>query len=173
MTDFLRITDHDDPERCQAITSAGQCKLKAMPNCVCCKAHGGARQTKSQEQYRLKNYRLAKFASKVGEKSNSDGLKSLTDEVGILRLLIEEMVGQCDDTTELIIRAGPLSDLIMKAEKLVTSCDRLDARMGNLVNKDKILLFARLVIEIISDEIDNSDILDIISTKILSALGEL
>ncbi len=169
---FIRVKD-DDPTRCQASTRAGQCNLKAVPNGKCCLVHGGAMALKNEEQKNLKNYRLAKFRVRITELGSSSHLTSLTDEVGILRMLIEEMINTCDDESELLLRAGPLADLLMKAEKLVTSCHRLDSKLGNLLSKDQVMQFAQLVVEIISNEIADEKTLDTISAHILKALGEI
>ena len=169
---FVRVKD-DDPNRCQASTRSGPCNLKAVPGGKYCLVHGGAFERKNQETKNLKNYRLSKFRVRTAELGNSDNLTTLTDEVAILRILIEEMVNSCDDANMLLLRAGPLADLLMKAEKLVTSCHRLDSRLGNLLSRDKIVQFAQIVVEIISNEIDDSNVLDIISAHILKALGEI
>ncbi|KKM77471.1 hypothetical protein LCGC14_1369760 [marine sediment metagenome] len=169
---FIRVKK-DDPLRCQANTRSGQCNLKAVPNSKCCIVHGGAMEQKNKERKNLKNYRLAKFQVRAAELGNSNHLTSLTDEVAILRLLIEEMVNSCDDTSELLLRAGPLADLVMKSEKLVSSCHRLDSKLGNLLSKDQVMQFAQLVVEIISNEISDEKVLDIISAQILKALGDI
>lgn len=169
---FIRVKD-DDPNCCQATTRSGPCNLKAVPGSKNCLVHGGAIERKNQETKNLKNYRLAKFRVRATELGNSDYLTSLTDEVAILRILIEEMINSCDDENELLLRAGPLADLLMKSEKLVSSCHRLDSKLGNLLSRDKVLQFAQLVVEIISNEVDDERALDIISANILKALGEI
>lgn len=169
---FVRVKD-DDPNRCQASTSRGGCRLKAVPNGKYCLVHGGAAEQKNEERKNLKNYRLSKFRVRTTELGNSSYLTSLTDEVGILRFLIEEMINSCHDPGDLILRSGPLADLLMKSEKLVTSCHRLDSRLGNLLSKDRVMQFAQLVVEIISNEITEEKVLDIISANILKALGDI
>lgn len=169
---FIRAKD-GDLDRCQASTRRGQCNLKAVPGGKNCLIHGGAIQLKNQETKNLKNYRLAKFKVRAAELGNSDHLTSLTDEVAILRILIEEMINSCDGTNDLLLRAGPLADLLMKSEKLVSSCHRLDSKLGNLLSRDKVMQFAQLVVEIISNEISDERVLDTISAHLLKALGEI
>ncbi len=170
---FQRITDPDDPERCQGVTRQGQCDLKAVSGGRFCLAHGGATELKAQETVNLRNYRLAKFHTRAKELGDSDQITSLKDEVALLRMMIEEMINGCTDSQELLMRSGPLSDLIMKTEKLVSSCHRLDSRLGNLLDRTKVLQFAQIVVEIIGNKIDDPETLDDISSSILKALGEL
>ena len=118
----------------------------------------------------LRNYRLTKFKQRVSQLSSSDAILSLKEEIGIIRLLIEEKINQCEDTAELMLVSGPLSDLTMKAEKLVTSCNRLDRNLGNLLDKGRVLQFAQTVVQIVSDHVRDDEILEKISSQILEAL---
>lgn len=168
-----RVSDPDDPKRCQGITKRGQCWNKAVENSLYCPAHGGSGTVKADKKKRLVNYKLNQFKQRAEELGNSDGITSLKDEVALLRMLIEERINQCRDSQELLLVSGPLSDLIIKVEKVVSSCHRLDSRLGNLLDKTKVLQFAQVVVEIVGSEIDDPDSLDSISDKILKALGDL
>lgn len=167
-----RISDPDDPRRCQGITGGkAQCINKACDGSSFCPAHGGNNGAQNKERKELRNYRLSKFHQRVAELGNSDEIISLRDEVGLLRLLIEEKVNQCNDNTDLLLISGPLSDLIMKSEKLVTSCNRLENRLGNLLDKTKIINFAQYVVEIISRYIIDNDTLEQIASEILKGVS--
>jgi hypothetical protein len=167
-----RVAD-DDPRRCQGTNNQGQCHNKAVTDSNYCPAHGGNKAAESAERKRMRNYRLAKFKARVTELGDSDNITSLKDEVAILRMLIEERINRCNDSHELLLVSGPLSDLIMKCEKLVTSCHRLDSRLGNLLDRSKILQFAQVVIEIIGKYVTDEDDLESIGDEILKALGDV
>ncbi len=162
--------DEDSPDRCQYIMSQGQCRNKKVEHSEYCPAHGGHKAYQAKEQKELRNYRLNQFKQRVGELTNSDGIFSLRQEIGVLRLLIEHKINQCTSTTDLLLVAGPLSDLAMKVERVTTSCGRLDIKLGRLLDTGKILQFAQTIIQIVSDEIDALEILEKISTRILGAI---
>jgi len=166
VSQFERV-DPDDPNRCQhIIPTQGQCSLKACPDSKYCPAHGGNKGFQAKQTRELKNYRLNKFKTRVGELSDSAVILSLKEEIGILRLLLEEKINRCQDEHDIILMAGPLSDLIMKVEKVVTSCDRLESRLGNFLDKNAILQFAQTVVLIISKYVPNEDDLEKISSEI-------
>lgn len=170
ITEWNRVDD-DSPDRCQhIIPTMGQCNLQKVPKSEYCPAHGGNKAFQAEEKANLRNYRLTKFKQRVGELSTNDAIFSLKEEIGIIRLLIEEKINQCNDTAELILVSGPLSDLAMKAEKLVTSCNRLDHKLGNSLDKGRILQFAQTVVQIISNYVTDDEILEKISSQILEAL---
>lgn len=167
-----RITDPDQPNRCQGITAHGQCQMIAEENGKFCLMHGGGRHNAAIKNKELKNYRLTKFKQRAEELSNSSTLSSLTDEVAILRILIEEKVNRCKDTSDLLLSSGPLSDLIIKCSTLVEKCQRLENRLNNLLDRTRVTQFAQICVEIISNYVQEND-MDQVSEEILKALGEI
>jgi len=167
-----RITDPDQPNRCQGITAHGQCQMIAEENGKFCLMHGGGRHNTTIKNKELKNYRLTKFKQRAAELSNSSALSSLTDEVAILRILIEEKVNRCEDASDLLLSSGPLSDLIIKCSTLVEKCQRLENRLNNLLDRTRVTQFAQICVEIISNYVQEND-MDQVSEEILKALGEI
>lgn len=169
-----RVTDEDDPRRCQhIIPTAGQCMLIAVEGSPYCPAHGGNKAFEANKKKELRNYRLGKFHQRVQELGSSDAIIDLRDEIGILRMLIEEKINRCKDKGDLLLISGPLSDLMMKVEKIVTSCNRLESRLGNLLDRTKVLQFAQMIVQIISTHIQDETILETISEEIDEALSSI
>jgi len=168
-SDWERI-DPDSPNRCQGITKHGQCPFKKLPGSNFCQLHGGNALIQNKEKEELRNYRLSKFRKQIMELGNSEEIISLRDEIGILRLLIQEKIEHCADTSDLILVSGPLSDLIMKVEKLVTSCNRLEFKLGQLLDRSKVVTFAQAIVTILGKYIDDETTLEKISSEISEAL---
>jgi len=172
-TIWERVKDEDDPRRCQYIKpTVGQCYNVVVEGSEYCPAHGGNRAFKKQQEKGLRNYRLTKFKQRIQELSNSDEIISLREEIGILRILIEEKINSCNDKTDLLLISGPLSDLVMKSEKLVTSCNRIEAKLGNLLDRTKIVTMAQTFVQIISNYVTDESILEAISNEITATLNE-
>jgi hypothetical protein len=132
----------------------------------------------SIEANSLRNYRLATFhlRARLEQLGVSPGIKSLRDEIAILRALLEQRLEQCKDTTDFILQSGPISDLKLKIEKLVASCHHLEGSMGQLLDKQAILQFASVVIDIISEELkdtkDGTEKIAIVGDRIMKSLGD-
>jgi hypothetical protein len=62
-----------------------------------------------------------------------------------------------------------MADLVMKIEKLVVSCDKLENRMGLLLNKDSVLQLANTYVQIINNHIEDPDIIERVSLAIADA----
>ncbi len=174
---FTKTPYEEHPNRCQAVNVQGQCRNLGIEllnggytaNCL---AHGGNKQRDSQKALSLRNYRVDKWRAKLQRLGNTPDIKNLRDEIGILRLLMEERLNKCADATDLILQSGPISDLVMKIEKVVASCHKLEGSMGMLLDKQAILQFAQTVIGIIAAELEGQEeVIDKIATRILENLG--
>ena len=160
---------HHPRERCEGMATEGQCPYCKDEGTDYCARHASNKQLIQQKDERLRNYRLAKWKNRVGEFADSPGIKSLRDESGILRLMLENMLESCNDSIELILYSQRISDLVMKIEKLVVSCDRLENRMGLLLDKNSILYLAQRYVEIINEHVSEPDIIDAISNEMVKA----
>ena len=171
---FIRV-EEDDPNRCQSVDDRGQCIYKAVEGGTCCLRHGGNRQQGSLQAAGLKNYRLTQWKAQADEQANSSGLKSLRDEIAILRVLMQERLNRCTDATELMLASGPLSDLVMKIERVVTSCNKLEKSMSMMLDKQALLQFAGEAVSIITEELaflENPEpVLEMIADRLIQTLS--
>lgn len=173
MPDWERVTELDDPDRCQGVSPKGQCINKAAENSTFCYAHGGNKAVEAAKKKEMFNYRLNKFKDRAEQFNSSDHVYNLKDEVAVLRIMLEEKWNAITDTQELLLRSGPLSDLITKITVVVEKCERLDNKLGNLLDKSKVMQLAQEIVEIIASEVDDPKVLDEITTRISQSLEQL
>lgn len=179
MADIKKCQDPADPKRCQAVNSQGQCRNLAADGSHFCMAHGGNKAQESAEKASLRNYRLTKWAARIQQQADSPAIKSLRDEIGILRMLMEERLNKCTSEMDLILQSQALSDLVMKIEHIVVSCHKLEDKLKLVVDRQALLQFASMVINIVANELsnelgDNAEaLLTRISDGILAAVGKI
>ena len=169
----IERVDEDDPWRCQSTTKKGQCRNKATTLGGTCAVHGGNKTIQAIEKKDMRNYKLAKFQVALNRHANSPRLKSLNDEVAILRMTLEEVLNSCDCEHDLMLQSHLISDLVVKIEKLVKSCHSLESSLGMMLDKQTILAFAQKVIEVVSKEELEESQLESISNGILQAVGDI
>lgn len=178
--DLLKIEPIDcptDPERCQGKTSLGACPNKGAYSSnggrfQYCRIHGGAINQIVERKEGLENYRLARWNGMFADKARNEKIKSLKDEIAILRGLLQEKLEACQNTQELIIASGPLSDLILKIQKVVESCHRIDVSTGQMLDRTQVLQFAAGIISVITNVIgDQPDKIAAIANAIDSLLS--
>ena len=152
--DILKVAE-DDPTRCQCNIPGqyGQCRNQAVPGGSVCMVHGGNMQIESNQTRGIRNYQLGKLQAELERHANSPVIKSLRDEVAILRLTLESRLNRCADTYDLVVQSGPIGDLIMKIEKVVGSCHKLEGAMGQLLDKQAILQFANEIVALLNSGI--------------------
>ena len=110
----------DDPTRCQAVTKNGQCPSAQIEGSEYCMPHGGYAVANRQRAEGLRNYNLTKFFAKqqIANHADSTHIKSLRDEIGILRVMMEERLNGCKDAHDLLLQSGPIADLVMKINSI-------------------------------------------------------
>lgn len=167
-----RITSDDDPERCQGVGPMGQCRLKRVPGSNFCAMHGGAGVRAKQQRDANRQYRLTKFRARLSEFADDNSIKSLREEIGILRILIEERFNSCTDTHDLILQSGPISDLVMRVDKVVSSCHRIEQATGALLDKTAVLQFGNELVQLLGEELESSpEVLTRISERIYDLIA--
>lgn len=167
----IKRCEPDSPNRCQALGAQGsQCLNEAMrvgegftKNCS---FHGGVDEANKQSTNRQNMYRLAKFGERVKDFAGHNQVKGLRDEIGILRMVLEERLNRCQDNDELILSSNVIGDLVLKIERLVTSCHKLEASMGQLLDRQQIIQFAEAVVKVVADHIQDPAALALIAGAI-------
>lgn|SRR5262245_6873808 len=163
----LERVAENDPLRCQSSGQYGQCPYRAVEGSKYCARHSSDNDELAKKKASLRNYRLGQYQARVGEFANSDAVKSLREEIGILRMTLEHVIAQAKTPVELVIYSGKVTDLIIRIEKLVTSCHRLEMASGDLLDKTKALQLAGSIVEIVGRYVKDGETMDLISNEIL------
>lgn len=168
---IVHVAD-DDPTRCQAITANGQCRIQRTEGSQYCTMHGGA-DSQSVKQRIFRQYRLAQWQQRVDEFSDHDGVKSLREEIGICRMILESIITNCKDQTDLLLYSNKITDIIGRIEKLVVSCNRLESSMGMLLDKTAALNLASQIVTIIGEHVTDGNIIDAVANDITMAILQI
>lgn len=158
----MERVEPDDPRRCQGvIPSQGQCPIKAEDGSDFCIVHGGPGARAAAKNKRQKQYLLHRWNKRKDDFSDHSELKNLHEEIGILRMLIEQRLNGCLTELDLMAAAGPLADLIMKVEKLISSSTRMEEKLGLMLDQQQAMQLIDEIINIISDHVDESTLAEI------------
>jgi hypothetical protein len=165
---FKRWKPGDDPHlRCLSSNGNGQCPYHKIPGLQYCPRHGYNSSEAAQATEVQRNYRLKRWQNRVNEFADSDNVKNLNEEIGILRMVMEEILNKCEDSTDILLFNHRISDLAVKIEKLVISCDKLEKGMNMVISKRAVLELATNYIQIINNHITDDEILEIISAEMI------
>lgn len=160
-------------ERCISSNHNGPCPYLKVNGTRYCVRHGANSGVQARTAETQRNYRLTEWKERVGELADNNNLKSLREEVGILRMILEQMLNQCKDSMDILLYSSKMSDLVMKIDKLVISTDKLENRMGLLLSKDSVLHLAAVFVTIINNHVTDPNVIDIISNEMMEATEEI
>lgn len=166
---FERVAP-DSPDRCQGKFQNGQCPFKKMSGSDFCPMHGGPTVQNSAAAASTRMYRLAKWRDRHDQLVEDDQIKSLREEIGILRIVMEETINMCKSSEEILMYSSKISDLAIKLEKLVSSCHRLEASTGVLLDKTAAIHLASVIVGIIGQYVTDDDVIEKISGDIVNAI---
>jgi hypothetical protein len=166
---YERVPD-GDPRQCDAIAGSKKCSLIRYPNSQYCIAHGGIRDADKAAEEAKKIYLASQWQREIGIFSQDPQLKSLTREIGVLRLLLTKIIGNCQTENDLLLRSSTISEMVMKIDKLVGSCDRLDKSMGKMVNKQQLTEFGQVVIVLVAKYLPNPELLRVFADEMTEAI---
>lgn len=138
----MERVEADSPERCQGITKIGQCQFKRAEHSKYCSIHGGNH-----------NYRLRQFQDDIRRFSSSEKIKSLKEEIAILRMMLEKILNQCSDAHDLLVYYAQIVTLVDKIDKVVSSCHKIEAASGDLLDKEVVLNIAMKIVDLFSEEV--------------------
>lgn len=171
---LCKVEDPNDPSRCKAIISREQCPFIAISGSDYCEMHGNtAIQAKSEEALQIRNYRVAKWQATIGHFADNPQVKSLREEVGILRMLMEETLTKCNDASDLFMMSTKISDLSDRISRTVALCHKLEQSTGQTLDKTAALNFAAQIVEIIGRYVTMPDVIDKITSDMLEALKSI
>ena len=147
------VADPADPRRCKYSYPHEQCWREAEPGCSNCAAHGGKSRANAEET-RLYNLVELDNRRRLAELSGSENIKSLREEIGLVRLLIEKYVNAARGSdVELLSSSGSIDRLILTLGKLIKDCHALEQSLGELLSKQTVYRLAQTMCEIVMEEL--------------------
>ena len=168
-----RVTDPADPRRCKFSYPHEQCWREAEPGCDNCAAHGGKSRANAEEM-RLYNLVEVDNRRRLAELSGHENIKSLREEIGLVRMLIEKHLNAAQGDLGVLAACGSLNQLIVTLTKTIKECHNLEQSCGELLTKQTIYRLAQTLCEIVIDELQgiegHEEIIDRIANRLFPAV---
>lgn len=159
-----------DPNRCQGITANGQCIYKAVDGGKMCLAHGGGKERAELKKHGLRNYQLQQYGERVGQLANSDEIKSLREEIGILRMTLESTLNNLKNPNQLLIYSDKITLMVGQIQRLVEAAQKMEERNGNLLDRKVVIIIADSITTIVGQYVTDPDALNVIAEKICESI---
>ncbi len=149
-----RVKDPDAPNRCRATAAdRGQCWNESCDGSDYCRAHGGAG-NKALEQ--MNTYLAEQFARRIKvEGGEIDEIKVLKENLMVLNGTIAARTKLMTDESSMLAHSGPVTDLIMKAEKVTASLHRLATASGFLLAKPALITWGQEIVQAVAAMVED------------------
>lgn len=147
------VTDLADPRRCKGSTSAGQCLAVAADGSDYCLQHHGVDRGQGR---RMRKYLLATAEDQglLAKYADDDELKSLREEIGLTRVMIQNTLAGALSDVEKINAYSKVNGFLLTLERLLKTCHTLDQSMGNLIGKPSLHRLGRELGQAVVDRLE-------------------
>jgi len=152
--------------RCEEAGPHGQCPYEAIPGSKWCQRHASGGTFQLLQKQELRTYDLGKFQARVDKFKNDPKIKGLREEIGILRMILEEILKRCEDTHDILVASSKIAQIINQIKETVISASKLESALGETIDKIQAMQLAEAIITIIVKYIDDKDVLDMIANDI-------
>lgn len=156
--EIIRV-EEDDPERCQSGHAYGQCRFRAFPGMKYCPIHSRA------PKENLRNYDLNSFKMK---NPDSPTVKSLREEIGITRAVLERKLNSCRDDTDLLLNIPVITNLVNTISDTVVKCHKVEKDLGKYVDVVQLQEYSIRIVDAISLVVSDPVVLGKIGEAILA-----
>lgn len=157
--DEVKLTrcDPDDPRRCKTAHRGQQCPYLAEENDEYCVRHAFHVERKV-EKANIRNYHLTKFRARLEDKIASPKVKTLTEEVGILRLVLESVLEKVKDDFELILYSSKITELVTSIRSTLEVSMKIEEKANLTLDRGQVMVIASKIIDIISKNVDEANV---------------
>lgn len=170
----MPVHDPADPSRCKQSVGDMQCLEAAAPGSDFCRLHRGIDRTNEQS---TRLYHLAQIQDKARllELADHEEIRSLREEIGLARMLVERRWNTIRNDNDLIMACGSLNTLLLTIERLVKSAHTIEQNLGVLLSKSAVMALGQNICRIIVEELDGIEnyeaIVDSITHRILCTIA--
>lgn len=156
--------------RCLATTSTGPCTYPSIAGSEFCRKH-------SRERDRIRGYRISDPDLAESAREHASGvLHDLTDQVGLMRALIEQRINLAESPAEQVSAFNSLTLALGQLTKMTESLVKLSKDAGILMAREEVEELVDHVIDIVSEELravpGREEIVDRICDRINIEEGE-
>lgn len=167
--DWHQKVESDSPDRCQSNSAKGQCVMRRQTGSQFCEAHSGNK-TQSAKAALSRQYDVARWRASIDKFAGHESVKSLREEVGIIRLLLETTLNLCHDEIDLVLYSPRISDLVLQTRGLVKDCHKLESSMGMLLDRAAAMQLSNETVEIVGKHVKDEKIIEAIAKDLMDAL---
>ena len=136
-----------------------------------CARHGGNMVDIAGKKRARLNFYKTKWQSKIEQKLVPSDLKNLNEELGVLRMLLEERLDACKDEFDLITESDAISRMVLNINSLVNSIHNMDLKQA--ITAEQIHTIIEVITITLSTYITDKELLQKINDTIRNKIVDI
>lgn len=154
------------PDVCQGNTGKGPCEYRQVPGSPFCSIHGAGNSVGNTARRDLRNLRLnSTFGQRAGELASSTGVKTLTDEIALMRVTLETVFNGIKDGNEMLLYVDKIEKLTKGIQSLVESWQKIQEKNKELLDRTTVTAIWDQLIGLIVDKVEDPDVVRAIAEE--------
>lgn len=170
-THIGKIKKGEEHLACKAPMSSGPCRHYALPGKDYCSMHQNV-YTRTENAKSIYQFRLAQYQARVDELADHPQLRSLTNELAVSRMVLEEIVNKCDNEAKFLAYQPRIHQMLQLVGDLTVKCQRLEQQFGGLLSINEVFQILDAFADIIGKYVTDAAIVRRISEEIGQCLLE-
>jgi len=149
----------DDPQRCQGVTTDGQCQYLSVAGHDRCEYHSKGGGKRKLEQKRIERYMIdnEELRKSYLRQNNDAQYLDLRDEISLTHAMIERRLSMIRTDQDVMMAIGPFTQLVQRLESMKISLMKLQQQLGLVLGKDELRQLASSLAQILDEELDGMD----------------
>ena len=154
----VKCTDENDPNRCISSTARGHCQFLAVPGTKHCSIHGGIKCQAVNAANDLYRFKHDLYARRIAEMKDHPDARKLGTELGMLRMLLEEVINKVEEPQDLIIQYGPqIREFVGDIRATLIANVKLEEKIGTLLTINDVARLAQALMSVIVEHVTDPD----------------
>mgnify|MGYP000845683266 CR=1 FL=1 len=149
------VVPDDDPNRCKGMANGSQCHFKAIEGGEMCIIHGGNTYIMSANKKNIYDLRKTRYLQDFKRMSENSFWRSNREEVGILRVVLQDIISKCESTNDIYVNASRISEIVSKINKLLETSLKIDEKLKALITEEKMYEIAQLLVDAVYDTVQD------------------
>ena len=167
----------DPDKQCQGTAGNGACYYERVEGSDFCAMHGGQSAIRKARKDSMYEFNKTTWLKKLTDDrlpvfSKGKNKYDLSEELGILRICLEETLNKCTDEAQLSRYNQKISKTIEQIQRLIESSLKLDQKLGSLVSKSEMVDIAQKLIEHIQTHVQDPNIIKAIVNDFEESLND-
>lgn len=132
----LMVKAENEEVQCLSHMNGKRCPLRRIEGANGCYMHGGHFVVRAQERAQRHEYDLGRYQARASEFANDSEVYSLASEIGVTRMLLEQLLRNCSDDAQFYSVSPQINSLLATCEHLTLTCVDVEKVLSDHMSKD-------------------------------------